>query len=93
MEDLGWILFGQSFIEKKKLEASVSRVDREEGKMEVSVFGKRHVKQAQAGLEQRWCGVPLPAEESSPQTPGPEGKGRPAWEQQAQSGVSVLQDT
>lgn len=53
MEDLGWILFGQSFIEKKKLEASVSQVDREEGKMEVSVFGKRHVKQAQAGLEQR----------------------------------------
>lgn len=53
MEDLGWILLGQSFIEKKKLEASVSQVDREEGKMEVSVFGKRHVKRAQAGLEQR----------------------------------------
>lgn len=93
MEYLGCILFGQGFIEKKKLEASVSGVSREEGKMEVSAFRKERVTRAQAGVERRRCGVPLPDEEFSPQTPGPKANERPAWEQQAQSGVGVLQDT
>lgn len=90
----GGLFFEQNFIEKKKLEPSVSQVHREEGEGgDSSDLKNEHVKRARAALGLRLCNTPSLALDFSLQSP--EGKGMPDLprEQLAPSGVNFLQQT